>query len=425
MDKIDPHRYEEKYKAWKSSGYPLEDISQMNKTLIIEYLQDMEMGHNIGSQKGPRGYARLCNLKQRMGFMTRKLQELYKKDLPDLAEREIILFFNEMRKGSIKSRTGKNYKSTADYVWVFKAFWHWYMRKSKKEGMTIQDITVDLDTSLVQEPGFVYLSETEMKKFLDTCLFDYKVMGYFCYDSGIRSPTELMNVRYSDLEWDEREKIYVLTIRDEVSKTFGRKIKLIFCSEVVKQYINQKGLSGDDLVFSIKPSSVIKYFKRHIVKTYGEEKAASKTKGGKELGKFSLYDFRHNSACYWIARYKNESGLKYRFGWKKNSMIYYYTKMLGHKDTITKDDMVIDVTKSELEKELATERKSRQVLEEDLTFVKDKLKELEDAGNERMKADRILCLVLEQLYQDHPSEITKAIQKMGIEEKIKNIEIKN
>ena len=49
----------------------------------------------------------------------------------------------------------------------------------------------------------------------------------FLFDSGIRSPTELMNVKVSDLFNDFKE----LNIREEISKTFGRRIKLMICSE--------------------------------------------------------------------------------------------------------------------------------------------------------------------------------------------------
>jgi hypothetical protein len=66
----------------------------------------------------------------------------------------------------------------------------------------------------------------------------------------------------------------------------------------------------------------------------------------------SLYDFRHSSACFWLPRYKSESALKYRFGWKKSDMIHYYTEFLGMKDTISQDDLYLDVTKTELEKEI-------------------------------------------------------------------------
>ena len=54
-----------------------------------------------------------------------------------------------------------------------------------------------------------------------------------------------------------------------------------------------------------------------------------------------MYDFRHNSCCYWLPRYKSESALKYRFGWKKSDKIHYYSELLGMEDTIQKEDLNI------------------------------------------------------------------------------------
>ena len=50
-----------------------------------------------------------------------------------------------MRNGTIKNKLGEKYKSTADYVKTFKAFWHWYMKSSKKNDKIIQDVTIELD----------------------------------------------------------------------------------------------------------------------------------------------------------------------------------------------------------------------------------------------------------------------------------------
>lgn len=75
-----------------------------------------------------------------------------------------------------------------------------------------------------------------------------------------------------------------------------------------------------------------------------------------------MYDFRHNSCCYWLNRYPTESGLKYRFGWKKSDKIHYYSEMLGVKDNITKDDLLIDVTKTELENRLKKIENENQLL---------------------------------------------------------------
>jgi len=94
----------------------------------------------------------------------------------------------------------------------------------------------------------------------------------------------------------------------------------------------------------------------------------------------SLYDFRHSSACYWLPRYKNESAMKWRFGWKKSDMIHYYTEFLGMKDTITKDDLYLDITKAELEKDLNKTKK-------DLEELKDKVSQFPDMFKAEMEKE--------------------------------------
>ena len=77
-----------------------------------------------------------------------------------------------------------------------------------------------------------------------------------------------------------------------------------------------------------------------------------------------MYDFRHCSCCYWLPRYKSESALKFRFGWKKSDKIHYYSEMLGMKDTISEEDILIDTTKTELEQRLTKTEKEKVILNE-------------------------------------------------------------
>lgn len=52
----------------------------------------------------------------------------------------------------------------------------------------------------------------------------------FLYDTGIRAPGELRNIKVSDLQNNGKE----LAIRDEISKTFGRRIKLMLSAKIRK-----------------------------------------------------------------------------------------------------------------------------------------------------------------------------------------------
>ena len=63
---------------------------------------------------------------------------------------------------------------------------------------------------------------------------------------------------------------------------------------------------------------------------------------------FTLYDIRHNSACFWFNRYPTQKGLMYRFGWKNPRMIEYYSGFLGAKDEITDTNMILGEEKTKL-----------------------------------------------------------------------------
>ena len=251
--KIDPWKHKEKYLIWQDKvkdGIPT--LSKENSEIILKYLGDMEKGLNIakGSVKGSRSYLRLSTLKEKLLFFSKKFKILYGLDkVTDVSEEQLISLFSDMRNGILKKSDGGTYKSLETYGKVFKAFWHWHQKTSKKLGIEIQDITCDLDARQ-EKPDWVYLTEDEIKKLCDAAKFEYKVLIMFLFDTGIRAPTELVNIRVSDFFDDFKE----LLIREEISKTFGRRIKLMFCSNLMKK--SAKVESNDTLSGIIKMKSL-------------------------------------------------------------------------------------------------------------------------------------------------------------------------
>ena len=360
--KIDPYKHQEKFLNWKQKtkdGIP--GINKINSDIILKYISDMENGLNVSSKsaKGPRSYTRLNNLRQRMTFLAKNIEQYFGVDLPDISEEQIVKLFNAMRNGTIKRIDGKCYQSVVDFVKPFKAFWHWHMKINKKSGVEITDITEDLDVSS-PKPKWVYLSQEQVRQLCDHAKPEYKVLIMFLYDTGIRSPTELVNVRVSDIYEDFKK----LNVRQEIVKkgSFGRRINLMLCSDLLKQYIRDKGLQDNDQLFKISPLVVNQYFKRLAKRVLGDGESLA----GEKYSHLTMYDFRHCSCCYWLPRYKAESALKYRFGWKKSDKIHYYSELLGMKDTICEEDMLIDLTKTEIEKRLLKTEQENEILKEKL-----------------------------------------------------------
>ncbi len=337
MERKDLYKHKEKYQRWiQRNVNGIKGISITNSYLILAYVYDMQEGLNIStkSKKGPRSYVRLNNIIQRMTFIVKNFEELYNiKDISIINEETLHKYFNGLRSGKIKRVDGEIYRDPANFVKIFKAFWHWWMKINRKREIEIKDITIDLDTS-VKKPKWVYMTENQIQRLSDKATFEYKVLITFLYDSGIRAPSELLNLKISDFNNNFKE----LTIREEISKTFGRRIKLMFSSQLIRQYVEFKCLKNEDYLFSLCPSTI----NRNLQKLARQILSNERSLAGQKYSELTMYDFRHCSCCYWLPKYKSESGLKYRFGWKKSERIHYYSEMLGMQDTIKEEDLLQD-----------------------------------------------------------------------------------
>ena len=145
-----------------------------------------------------------------------------------------------------------------------------------------------------------------------------------------------MSLKVGDFHWLSDSNLFELDIKDSYAKTFGRKIKLVLSSQLLKEYLSNR--NHDEPFFTIDWKAFCQYIKRVFVNVLGDKP----TKGGKSIREIRPYDFRHSAACYWRSRYKNVNAYMYRFGWKEMRMVNYYTKFIGMQDTISQDDLVID-----------------------------------------------------------------------------------
>jgi hypothetical protein len=134
----------------------------------------------------------------------------------------------------------------------------------------------------------------------------------------------------------------------------------MLCSDLLRSYVKNKGLKSEEYLFQIDPSKVNQYLKRLAKRVLGDQL----TPAGSKTSELTMYDFRHISCCYWLPRYKSESALKYRFGWKKSEKIHYYSELLGMKDTIAEEDLLVDTTKTEIEKQLDRSEKEKELMQD-------------------------------------------------------------
>ena len=128
----------------------------------------------------------------------------------------------------------------------------------------------------------------------------------------------------------------------------------------------------DDYLFTKHPRNMNKYLKNLAKRILGDKKSPA----GQKYSDLSMYDFRHCSCCYWLPRYKSESALKFRFGWKKSDKIHYYSEMLGMRDTITDEDLLTDLTKTEIEKRLLKTENEKEVLKDRMQILETQMKDI-------------------------------------------------
>jgi len=367
-----------KKKEKQKEPKPIKGISKQNSDLILQYCSDMAQGKNVAptSTKGPRAKDRVGSLKSKMKRMTEFIEELFGvTDLRNLTDDYVLELINGMRTGKYRQEDGNKYESVDSYAKTLAAFWHWYMRIERKKDNHVQDIMLDVKKTGDKKPPWVYMNQEEFNKFVNRCKWDYKILCTFIYDSGIRSPWELKNIKVSDITWDEKNERYQLYIRDEVSKTFARKIKLMLCTKLLKEWLAER--NGKELLFDLNPEINNQYLKRVAERIWGEKTS----KGRKKYKDIIMMDLRHSSACYWLPRYKSESNLKYRFGWKKSDMIHYYSEFLGMTDNIQEEDLLVDVSATELQNKFEEEKNQRLLMEENMQQQQKEFEEYKEAMN--------------------------------------------
>ncbi len=402
--KRDIHNSQQRFENWfeRVNEYGIDGLNKSNSDWIVKHITDMRDGRNVAKgKKGKREYSTLNPRIVRLTSLFRLFETKGIKDTAQITEDQLHKCFNEIT-------TGK-----ADKIKDFKAWYHWLMRVNRKlyhqsngkKGTILIDITEEL-VSERKENSFVYFTLEQLKKMMPYFSKEEQVRVLFMFDTIIRSPTELMNVKVSDIH-DNFEQ---LTIRDEVAKTYGRTIKLLLCSEELKKYVQRNQLKSDDYLFNFDPSNFNKKLKQVAKKVLG----TGMSKGGESYDKISLYDFRHSGACHWrLGAYKTKiDALMYRGSWANLEMLNYYTKKIGMRDSIEKSDLLIDVDKTELEK--LKEKNSA------LLAKYDKLNNnIHKLATKRVKSDEIL----NALTKDPKSLklLATALGKLGLVDKLMKI----
>ena len=382
--KKDVFQHRKRYENWKKKVVitGVIGVSKNNSETLLRYIFDMEIGANVSrkNKKGARSYARLNGLKQRISQIMRMIEERGIKNIVDIDEQTITRFFSEMRCGIIKTHKGKPYKSSQDYIKAFKAFWHWHMKVEKKNKNRIDDITEDLDTSMEKQPDFVHIKKEQLDEYLDYYdeeekLFfteEEKTCLLFCFDSLIRSPTELFSIKVCDIYKKDME--VWTNIPEEVAKTFGRQFNLLYSGEKVLKHIERRGLKSNHYLFNLSPHTITRKMQKIAIAKFGN--GIADVRSGGKWKTITLYDLRHSGAINLRVLAKSNptislDSIRQRAGWTNFRMLNYYTKMIGLDGHIPAlsikktDEQLVEIG---IDKEFL-KRKFTEVLESQITTI--------------------------------------------------------
>jgi integrase len=363
--KVDIYGHKKRYENWKKevTEEGEEGLTKKNSDILIQFIFDMEIGSNVSksSKKGPRSYPRLNNLRQRLSQLLRMLEKRGIEDITkknktffSTLQKKITIFFSDMRKGNIKTYKGENYKSTSDYVKIFKAFWNWWRKINRKKGITIPDIIEDLDTT-PNDSKFVWIKKEQLDKYRIYFDEDEQTLILFMFDSIIRAPTELLSLRVQDI-FQRNGEVWV-NIPDEISKTFGRSFNLVYSGKAVLDYIERTDLKAGDSLFRFSAPMFNKKLQKIAKQLYKN----TMSEGGEYYKNITLYDLRHSGTIHFRQLFQKTGqsldSLRHRGGWTNFKMINYYTKLLGLDGHIAREKLLLEEDRTKLEKEVESLKK--------------------------------------------------------------------
>jgi integrase len=282
----------ESLKEWKTP--------EENKTDIVQFLQDLEMGKVNRGRKISVGrqLKYLDLLKVPFVFWNKEISQIELKDVEN--------FEKAISSDEILSFKNKPYahESKRDIKIALKIYIKWKLGEGK-----MAELSGWLDTRrLAKTPD--YMKESEISKLFKSCKSaKERYLLALLFDSGARAE-EFLNIRYEDIQIPEKGESFVkITLKEEYSKTKGRVISLYWkhSLESIRDYLKERehaGLRSTDPVFEGSYDSA-RFFLMRL---------------GKKILKKSIHFhlFRHSSATYYATKL-NRQELCYRYGWKFSS----------------------------------------------------------------------------------------------------------
>lgn len=346
-----------------TSKYIEEGLTKANSDLFTKYIIYL-------IQSKSKGYANRNRSKLKSIFLG--LQKKGIKDISKIKEKEVNDYFLEWCKNH-----------SEDYVKRFLAFWNWWKKENRREGKMVQDIILDLKDFKNGRNGesvFVWLTKEEFDKFRGYFDEDKQTILFFSFDSLIRAPTELLSLKVENI-FEKNGEVWV-DIPTSISKTTGRKFNLVYSGDIILKHIKEKKLNPEDYLFEFSPP----LFNQEMQKIAKQLWDGKKSEGGEFYKNITLYDLRHSGAIHFRQLFQKTGQsldlLRERGGWADFKMINYYTKRLGLDGHISKEKLLLEEDKNEMQKEIDGLKENQSNQQEVMGIFSSTLNEIMSGGIE-------------------------------------------
>ena len=353
------------YENWKEyvSKFGIDGISPKSSDWIKRYLFDLEEGKNLGmgSRKGPRSHIRLNSYRHKLIQWSKLIEERGFESIVDVdldALHSIMMKFKDKYADASISSFGRE----------FKAFWNWYMRINRLEGVDIRNICHDLQTA-APKTRFVYVTKEQLDEIMPYLDYEEQLLTLFLFDSLTRPPKECLNLERKDIYTKDGDAW--INIPDEIAKNkSGRTFNLLYSGDQLEKHIKENGLSEHDFLFmSIKKykTQYLPKLKKISEQLFGDK--ISHPKAQKKYSELSPYDLRHSGAIHLrILAQKNNAisldAIRQRGGWKDFDMLNYYTEFIGLTGEIKKESLLIEEDKTKMQKKIEEQDKKIKAITE-------------------------------------------------------------
>ena len=214
--KIDIHNSAKKYAAAKERWKKDRSISKRNREIILNFLQDAELGKTILHKQKKKIGDRAC---LKYGNNLIRCTKFLKKDFDTVTRKNMENFIDDLEKDRIltKNETPYSAQTKRDFKIALRKFY----KHLFGNGETYPEIVSWMDTSLSPE-YYIAISASDVQKLVQAtkCSLDKAAISML-FDLGARIE-EFLNIRLDDVI--KTEKGYKVQIN--FSKTFTRTLPL-------------------------------------------------------------------------------------------------------------------------------------------------------------------------------------------------------